>query len=307
MKHQRDEFITELFNRAKQDRDVFLLSADFGAPALDQFRDQIPEQFIHCGISEQNMIDMAAGLALDGRKVFCYAMAPFVSLRCLEQHKCAAGMMNLSVCTVVAGVGLGYADAGPTHYATEDLACLRAIVNSHVVTASDGEVARLLAADAVERPKFSFVRLDRHPSADLSPGATMEDIRRGYRIMRKGKRLAIVTQGFMLSRTLAVLEGSAFDDVAVIDLIQAKPVPSELVDILASCNVIMSIEEQTPSGGLGSAVLEAMVDRGMIKPFHRLTLPERYFSENGGRMKLLEIGKLAPEDIARKIETILAS
>ena len=259
MKYQRDAFISEVFERAKRDRDIFFLSADFGAPALDAFREQLPDQFVHCGISEQNMIDLAAGLALDGRKVFCYAMAPFVSLRCFEQHKCSNSMMNLPVCTIVAGVGLGYADAGPTHYATEDLACLRAIINAHVLTASDAEVARLLAADAVDRPRFSFVRLDRQPGIDLSPAPTPDDIRRGYRIMRPGRKLALVTHGYMLGQTLeAVADGADFDGVAVIDLIQVKPMPQGLVDLIGGCEAVMTIEEQTPKrrpGGRGDGGL----------------------------------------------------
>jgi len=307
MKHQRDAFITEIFDSARKNKDIFFLSADFGAPALDTFREQLPQQFIHCGISEQNMVDLAAGLALDGRQVFCYAMAPFVSLRCLEQHKCSAGMMNLPICTIVAGVGLGYADAGPTHYATEDLACLRAIINSTVLTASDAEIARLIAADAVARPRFSFVRLDRSPGADLSPEAKIADVREGLRVMRQGRRLAIITNGFMVARTLDALGPHSSLDVAVIDLIQAKPVPQKLADHISKCDAVLTIEEQTPCGGLAAAVMEAMADWGMLKRFHRLTLPERYFFENGGRNKLLEIAQLSALNIADKVKTIMAA
>jgi transketolase len=312
MRHQRDAFITEVFTRAKVDNDIFLLSADFGAPALDAFREELPGQFIHCGISEQNMVDLAAGLALDGRRVFCYAMAPFVSLRCLEQHKCSAGIMNLPVCTVVAGVGLGYADAGPTHYATEDLACLRAIVNSHVMTASDAEIARLLAADALDRPRFSFVRLDRQPSTDLSPAARIDDVRRGFRIMRDGRRLAIVSHGFMLGKALEPFDnaggkGNGLTDIAVIDLIQTKPIPDAFMDYIAKCDAVLTIDEQTPCGGLAAAVLESMADKGIVKPFYRLMLPERYFFENGGRGKLLELAALSKRDIEKKIESIVGA
>ena len=307
MRHQRDAFITEIFTRAKADDNIFLLSADFGAPALDAFREELPEQFIHCGICEQNMVDLAAGLALDGRRVFCYAMAPFVSLRCLEQHKCSSGIMNLPVCTLVAGIGLSYADAGPTHYATEDLACLRAIVNSHVLTASDPEIARLLAIDALDRPQFSFVRLDRQPSIDLSPAARIEDVRRGFRVMREGHRLAIVSHGFMLGRALEALDkASDLHDVAVIDLIQTKPISEMFVDYISKCDAMLTIDEQTPCGGLAAAVLEAMVDKGIFKRFHRLMLPERYFFENGGRARLLELAALSQRDIAEKIKSIFA-
>lgn len=306
MKYQRDAFITEIFNAAKVNANVFLLSADFGAPALDAFREQLPKQFVHCGISEQNMMDLACGLALDGRLVFCYAMAPFVTLRCLEQHKCGASIMNLPVCTIVAGVGLGYADAGPTHYATEDLACLRAIINSYVQTASDSEVARNIAIDALARPRFSFVRLDRQPCNDFSPIAQLQDVRRGFRVMTEGRRLALVTTGFMLGRCLEAVKCSdCGQEVTVIDLIQAKPIPDELIPMLSGHDVILTVEEQAPSGGLASALFEGLVDSGITKRFFRLTLPERHFFENGGRNKLLEIAGLSPKDIEQKIRAIL--
>ena len=85
---QRDYFIEALYKKAKKNKNIILLSADFGAPALDKLRKNLKSQFIHTGISEQNMINVAAGLALKKKKVFVYAMAPFVTLRCLEQHKC---------------------------------------------------------------------------------------------------------------------------------------------------------------------------------------------------------------------------
>ena len=90
MNYQRDAFISELTERAKFDKDIVFLSADFGAPALDRFIAEFKRSIFHLGISEQNMIDVAIGLALRGKKVFAYAMAPFVVMRCAEQHKLAA-------------------------------------------------------------------------------------------------------------------------------------------------------------------------------------------------------------------------
>ena len=106
-KFQRDVFIDTIFEAAKKDKNVIFISADFGAPSLDKFREQLPNQFIHSGISEQHMIDMAAGLSLSGHKVFVYAMAPFITLRCLEQIKCSLAMMSLPVTILAVGVGLG--------------------------------------------------------------------------------------------------------------------------------------------------------------------------------------------------------
>ena len=125
MEFQRDTFIKKIFDLAQKDSNIYFISADFGAPALDQFREKLPEQFIHAGISEQNMIDVAAGLSLAGNKVYVYAMAPFITLRCYEQLKCSLAMMDLPITVIAVGPGLGYADAVPTHYLTEDFACLR--------------------------------------------------------------------------------------------------------------------------------------------------------------------------------------
>ena len=113
---QRDAFIEEITKKLNQDQNIYFLSADFGAAALDDLKERFPNNFLHCGISEQMMLDLAAGLALEGNQVFVYAMAPFLSLRSIEQTKCGAGLMNLPICLVSVGIGLGYADAGPTHY-----------------------------------------------------------------------------------------------------------------------------------------------------------------------------------------------
>ena len=113
---QRDIFIKEITKKLESDKSIYFLSADFGAAALDELREKFPKNFIHCGISEQAMIDIASGLALENNKVFVYAMAPFLSLRALEQVKCGPGLMELPICLISVGIGLGYADAGPTHY-----------------------------------------------------------------------------------------------------------------------------------------------------------------------------------------------
>ena len=112
---QRDAFIEEITKSLDKDKSIFFLSADFGAQALDELRKRFPSNFLHCGISEQAMLDVAAGLALEGNKVFVYAMAPFLALRSLEQAKCGAGLMNLPICLLSVGIGLGYDDAGHTH------------------------------------------------------------------------------------------------------------------------------------------------------------------------------------------------
>ena len=150
---QRDAFIEEVTKKMEKDNSIFFLSADFGAAALDDLRKRFQNNFLHCGISEQAMLDIATGLALDKKKVFVYAMAPFISLRSIEQTKCGAGLMNLPICLISVGIGLGYADSGPTHYSTEDFACFRAIVGSSIYTPADITSTKLIAKEKM-RPKM---------------------------------------------------------------------------------------------------------------------------------------------------------
>ena len=147
---QRDSFIKEIYKAAKKDKDIHFLSADFGAPALDQFRENLKKQFLHLGICEQNMVDFACGLALEDKKVYIYAMAPFLALRCLEQHKTATCLMNLNICSIVTGIGLSYANSGPTHYSTEDFASLRSLPNCSIYTCSDAESAAMVARETLK-------------------------------------------------------------------------------------------------------------------------------------------------------------
>ena len=122
-------------------------------------------------------------------------MAPFITLRCLEQHKCALSMMNLNVCTIVAGIGLGYADGGPTHYLTEVLGVLRSLIKSNISTASDSIVASKLAKDFIDNPSFNFIRLDRHACIDLKNEVTDNEIKEGYRFLKKSKPVSPTADG----------------------------------------------------------------------------------------------------------------
>ena len=133
----RDIFIDKIFEHAKKDKNLFFTTPDMGAPSVDGFRKELPNQFIHSGICEQHMISMAAGLTLMKKKVICYAMAPFITSRCYEQIKCSVAAMDQPVNLVGIGVGLGYADAGPTHYTTEDIATMRVFPNIEIITPCD--------------------------------------------------------------------------------------------------------------------------------------------------------------------------
>jgi len=298
---QRDAFIEEINERLKTDKDIYFLSADFGAAALDELREKYPENFIHCGISEQAMIDIATGLALEGKKVFCYAMAPFISLRAIEQIKCGPSMMDLPICIMSVGIGIGYADAGPTHYITEDFACLRSIMNVNIYTTADSETARRLAKKLLNKPEFCYVRLDRHEQPEL--GVTNFKTDTQYRAMGdtvNQDKVVVIGSGKMAHVVKQAYDQEP-DRIFGIDLIQSKPFPKTLLNVIDVSAGVIVIDEQTPSGSLGAAVMEAMSDSDILKKVKQITIPEMYVFENGGREYLLNKLGLNKDNILKTL------
>tara|TARA_B100002051_G_scaffold263989_1_gene288286 strand:- start:1724 stop:2641 length:918 start_codon:yes stop_codon:yes gene_type:complete len=295
---QRDAFIEEITKKLEKDKSIYFLSADFGAAALDKLRERFPENFLHCGISEQAMLDIASGLALEKNKVFVYAMAPFISLRSIEQTKCGAGLMNLPICILSVGIGLGYADAGPTHYSTEDFACFRSIVGSSIYTPSDVASTKLIAKEMLEEPKFSYIRLDREVLSDISPEIKKVDYEKGFRMFGKAdeKKIALISHGKMFHKCLDIYEKNP-NNFICIDIFKSKPFPKDLANNTKKCKGIVVVDEQSPSGNLSSCIFEGFSDQGYFPKIITKCLPEKYVFENGGREYLLNKFGLSNQDI----------
>ena len=288
----RDVVINRIFESAQKDKDILFISADLGAAALDDFRDKLPDQFIHAGISEQNMVDLASGLALSGKKVFLYAMAPFLTARCYEQIKCVVASMNLPITLIAVGVGLGYDHATLTHFTPEDIACMRALNGIEVLTPGDAEAAEEVANVAIMDPDFRYIRLDRQGLEPVYNGGFRSIYDQGFGHIAEGKNIAIFTCGVLLRKALLAREILAEKgiDVGVIDLFRIKPINDRaLADLLSSYNAAITVEEQSLEGGMGSAVLEAMVDHNILKPVKRLGMRDGYAVINGNRDRLHEL------------------
>ena len=221
-------------------------------------------------------------------------MAPFITLRCLEQHKCSLSMMNLNVCTIVAGIGLGYADAGPTHYLTEDLGILRSIIKSNITTASDSIVASKLAKDFIENPSFNFIRLDRHSCIDLKNEVLDDEIMKGYRFLKKTKsKICVISHGSLINNVVQA-SNKLSSDIDIIDLIRIKPIHNSLAANLKNYEKIIVVDEQSNTNGLFSAIHEFQYMHNITTLVVPINLPEKYVYENGGRDYLLKLNNLDP-------------
>jgi transketolase len=296
---QRDVVINEINNRLRSDKDIYFLSADFGSASLDLLRKDYKENFIHCGISEQAMIDIAVGLALQGKKVFCYAMAPFISLRALEQIKCGPGLMSLPITIIGVGIGLGYADSGPTHYVTEDFACMRTMVGMNIYTPSDNESTKKIIKKILRKPEFSYLRLDREEMPELGGGSNEANLE--YKIFQPKKKseIALISHGYTSHLAYKAYEKNK--DVTFIDLSMSKPLSSDLVGKLKKFKRIIVVDEQMQAGGLSSLVYETLSTNNANPIIQTVSLKEAYTFENGGRKYLLKKNGISVESILKKI------
>lgn len=304
----RDAFVSTVCERARRDRRVVFVSADFGAQALDRLRSELPLQFVHAGISEQHMVDFGAGLALCGHKVILYAMAPFITLRCLEQVKCALASMNLPVTLVGVGVGLGYDHATLTHFTPEDVACMRSMNHIEVLSPADAEGAAVVAELVLDRPRFRYVRLERQAMGPLYHGRFAAALDSGLIELVAGREIALVACGYMSHkavRAAAELRANGID-AGVVDVFRLKTIDqTALGGVLSRYRAVLTVEEQLLEGGFGSAIAEAMIDGGFMKPLRRLGLRNGFEVSNGKRDHLHAMYGIDVPDIVRGAEALV--
>jgi len=308
MSTQRDIFIEKLFEYAKKDKNVYLISVDMGAPSLDKWRLELPNQFISAGISEQNAINIAAGMANSGKKVYVYFMASWVA-RCFEQIRYSCSMANNPITILGNGVGLGYAPAGPAHEPTEDIAYMRSLNNIEIYSPSNLDNTNKLVNLTYENPKLRYIRLERTHSKEMDDikyksNNFFEDIEiKSNHVVEKKINVLLISYGFMMGRALKV--ASKISDnykVDLFDLWRIKPLDKKtLVEKLKDYDYIVTIEEQSLDGGFGSAICEIICDYMIDVKVIRFGLPSKYIFENGTREELLNNHGLSVEDIVKKI------
>lgn len=303
---QRDAFFDKLYQIALTRKDVVLVSADMGAPSLDKFRERLPGQYVNVGIAEQQAIGVAAGLALSGKKVFVYAIAPFISLRCYEHIRLELCAMNLPVTLVGVGAGLSYDDSGPTHHTVEDISALRALPNMRIHTMTDSVMAEAFAELSCGFTFPNYVRLDRKQFPPIyQPLGKHHNFREGFVVFMGGSDKYIIATGNMVHRALEVSGELRRQSVyvGVIDL-YALPINVPLfLEAVGRAKMLYTLEEHTLPGGLGSAVCEVLADSGVAIPVKRLGLDfsAGYCYQYGGREHLQALYGLDKEAVVRAV------
>lgn len=296
----RDSLIERIYEIAKEDPNVVFVSADMGSPAFEKFRKELGRQTVNVGIAEENMIAVAVGLGLSGKKVFTYAIAPFITSRCYEFTKVDVSLMKVPITLLGVGAGFSYDDSGPTHHTTEDISIMRALPNLEIYGPSDNLTARACADMAYASKNPVYVRMDRKTLPDIYEEG--EDFSGGFKELREGKNVCIITTGNMVHKALEAHDRLAGlgKDVGVIDLLKIKPLNPNLKDTLGKYNQLVSLEEHLLDGGLGSMMSEMITDNDMPLKLKRIGL-KSYHYVYGGRDNMHKVGGIDVDTVVNTV------
>ena len=275
----RDAFFDEVYKLAARDKNVIFLTADMGAFSLNRFKADLKDQYINVGVAEQNLVGIAAGLALAGKKVFIYTIAPFITQRCYEQIKVDLCGMKLPVTLVGVGGGITYGSDGPTHHAIQDVAVMRVLPEITILNPSDAVMATAAARIAGDAKGPLYVRIDKGKLPRLYDDKA--DFSSGLALLKKGGALVIIGTGILVARAMEVAEELSRQgiDAGVIDLYRLKPVNEKLlIAWLKETRRAVTLEEGHVTGGVGSIVSEVMADHQLFMPLKRIGIEEESYA-----------------------------
>jgi transketolase len=291
---------------AKADRSIYLLVGDVGFSLVESFRQEYPTRFLNVGIAEQNMIGISTGLALSGKNVFCYSLANFPTIRCLEQIRNDACYHNANVKIISSGGGLTYGSLGVTHHVTEDLAIMRALPNMIVVAPGDPVEASLATRAVAEWQGPCYLRLAKTGDPVVYKKAPHFQIGKAIKL-RDGKDVTLIVTGGMLLNTVQAAEQLAQEGIQtrVLSMHTIKPLDTEaILSAAAETGAIVTIEEHSVVGGLGGAVAEVLAESGTSVIFKRIAVNDSFCTKVGSQDYLRKLYSLTVDGISKAVQSL---
>jgi transketolase len=297
-----------VYELAKKDNRIFFIGSDLGAGTLDKFKNEIPDRFFMEGISEANIIGMAAGLAMEGKIVYINTIATFITRRCFEQNVLDLGLHNTNVRLLGSGGGLVYAPLGPTHQATDDIAIMRAIPNMTVIAPADSEEMRRLMPQTVDHPGPIYIRLGKGGDPIVTPANEPFSIGKVIPV-RSGKDILILSTGITLKFALETANylDTIDIDTAILHVPTIKPLDIQtIIQYMNPVKAIVTIEEHSIIGGLGSAVAEILSEANFKerKLFKRIGIPDEFPEKYGSQDSLMNYYKINSDTLISTVKEL---
>ena len=310
----RDVFLNRIWQAMGRDNKIFFTSADFGSPVLDKIRDDFPDRFVNVGIAEQNLINITAGLALEGYTVFAYAIAPFITMRCFEQIRVSLALLSevrpMNVNLIGVGAGYSYVVSGPTHQCYEDITLMRALPNFQVLSPADHVSADALFNRCIGEIGPKYLRFD----AQVLPviyesGAPNLDI--GFHVHLQGSGVCLLATGYMMQTALKVADALSASGITagVVDLFDITNFnDAAMVSLLRNYKGLVTMEEGFRGrGGVDSMMFEFIARHYLNLPLLNLGVEGGYRFELGSREELHEQVGIGPEYAKNSITNFIQS
>jgi len=280
-----------IYKLAKVDERVLFIGSDLGAGVLEDMRQDMPDRWFMEGISEQHIIGMAAGLALEGFIPYVNTIATFLTRRCFEQIVIDLSLHRLPVRLIGNGGGVVYAPLGPTHQAIEDIAIMRVIPNMTVVAPCDADEMSRLMNRTLDWPGPIYIRLGKGGDDVVSEDKHGFEIGKSINLRSSGEVL-FVTTGIMTQRAIAAADLLTQDNIStgVLHVHTLKPFDdTKLLESIEGVRLVVVAEEHVLSGGLGSIVIEVLSDSNLsaTPKLRRVGIPNEFSDKYGSQESLL--------------------
>jgi transketolase len=285
----RDTFIAWLCQEAVSDPRIILLTADLGYSVVEPFVRQFPGRFVNVGVAEQNMVGIAAGLALEGFRPFTYSIGIFPTFRCAEQLRNDVDYHVLPVCSCMVGSGLAYGALGYTHHAIQDLALMRSLPSTTIATPSDSSEVQGVLNWQIGASAPMYLRLHKRGEPDLHTSVpTLEPCRPLQVHTTLGAEACVVVVGFLASEVLRlVMSHDVSVDVYTMPLWDMKH-RNRLMETFARYETIISVEDHMLDGGFGSWLLETLASNRVSKICIPIAIPPQSVGKVACEQTLLD-------------------
>ena len=251
-----------LMEKVKTDKDLVVLCSDSrGSASMTPFANAYPENFVEVGIAEQNLVSISAGLAKCGKKPFAASPACFLSTRSYEQAKVDCAYSNTNVTLIGISGGISYGALGMSHHSAQDIAAMSAIPNMRVYLPSDRFQTACLIESLLKDEKPAYIRVGRNPVEDIYEEGNVPFEMDKATVVREGTDIAIVACGEMVKPAIEAADMLKEHGISatVLDMYCVKPLDKDaIIKAANNAKAVITIEEHSPFGGLGSMVSQVV-------------------------------------------------
>ncbi len=300
-------FADTLLELGQQNQNLLVVTGDSrGSGKLVPFGQKLPEQIVEVGIAEQNLVGVSAGLASTGKKVFAVSPASFLTARSFEQIKNDVAYSDIPVKLIGISAGVSYGALGSTHHSLHDFAALRAVNNIHIVVPADNFEARKAIESSVDYPYPLYIRFGKKPLPHLHDANANFEIGKAI-VLNTGSDVTFIATGETVFRAVEACNLLEEQGVScgVISMHTLKPLDEEaILEAARNSRAIITVEEHSVHGGLGSACASLLLQEGLHNPFKIVGIPDEY-TVNGSQAEIFEYYGITPEGLVKSARDLI--